>query len=232
MKKNNNLLITFFALLFVLALMCPLKVEAAPAAPTSMIFDGWGNDDFTGLYYRYYLKDYCDGIEEKVVSAATGKQLQFWSLSGGKGWKRMWDGNLPTDTVTMSSIRTFKYDYWGDKDYSNWSKPCIIIPWPDKSTVKVTRPSKKKKEVRVSWGKIKGSSCYNIAMTTNPNGKWYTVKTRISSNSTKISSYRGAKLKKKQNYYVRVITGKKWNGRYYFAPAPSYNYFSRAFRLT
>ncbi|MDO5132894.1 MAG: hypothetical protein Q4D81_07925, partial [Eubacteriales bacterium] len=224
---------SFLIAFAIVAAVSPATVQAAPAAPVNLWFNGWKATNFSSYSFDFKLKQYVDGVEiiktygDNVYEALRyepddGMSAGTWTFTSKK---------QPTNRVMMVYARAFRYNSNWNRVYSAWSKPCGIIPWAKKGSVKITVPNSRKAAVKVSWSKIAYSSGYNVMIATNPKGKWYFAKSGVTSTSATISSCNGSKLKTYKNYYVRVITRKKYSGKVYSAPAPSTGYYSNRFYL-
>ncbi len=92
----------------------------------------------------------------------------------------------------VAGVWTTKYKY---------KKSDLVSVRPTLTNPQVTAKAKEKKQIKVSWKKVKGASGYEIYRSTSAKGKYKKVKT-IKSGST--CSFTNKKLKSKKTYYYKV----------------------------
>ena len=255
--RFKKLIVSLLIAGFLVTFLVPLTAEAALPKPSSYTFDSWrGNDsDFNSCWVRWYYDDWykdaevIDGFEVRTTwsDGSNGIYRYFeryendysssndleWASDGSDRYSVYITG-LNKRPIYFSRVRAYYYDNNWNIHYGAWSNYVFITPFP--TSVTKSLPNKKKAEVKVSWKTIYGSNGYNVFVTTNPSsGNWYWNKstaTRATATSALIKSYRGSKLKKKTNYYVRIVTRRKRNGVFCTVPAPSSSYYQVKFYLT
>lgn len=140
---------------------------------------------------------------------------------------------MPVNRISQFKVRAY-IDTAAGRKYSAWSNVAYITPSPTKLTVKKVNASSSKRKAKITWKIINGCSGYNVYVTTNPNGKWYlnqSTKTSAKYTSAVISKFRGAKLKKKKTYYVRIVSRRKMKGVFYKVPVPAKNTYTGKIRF-
>ena len=219
-------------LLIVVFVVGSLTLTSAEAAslgvPGNPRFHRWRNTDYTSCYIRwnpvagadYYEYYYCwtDG-SHKVTSTDCNIHRKYVEakISGLNGRH-----------VYQLCIRACKKD----GTHGWYSTPAFITPWPKGVKGKLTSSSGT--NVKLSWKTVYGCSGYNVFLATNPSGTWrynQSTSTKATSTSATVKKYRGSKLKKYQNYYVRVITRRHRNGQFCTVPEPSKKYYQYKFYI-
>lgn len=219
-------------LLIVVFVVGSLTLTSAEAAslgvPGNPRFHKWRNTDYTSCYIRwnpvagadYYEYYYCwtDG-SHKVTSTDCNIHRKYVEakISGLNGRH-----------VYQLCIRACKKD----GTHGWYSTPAFITPWPKGVKGKLTSSSGT--NVKLSWKTVYGCSGYNVFLATNPSGTWrynQSTSTKATSTSATVKKYRGSKLKKYQNYYVRVITRRHRNGQFCTVPEPSKKYYQYKFYI-
>jgi hypothetical protein len=219
-------------LLIVVFVVGSLTLTSAEAAslgvPGNPRFHRWRNTDYTSCYIRwdpvagadYYEYYYCwtDG-SHKVTSTDCNIHSKYVEakISGLNGRH-----------VYQLCIRACKKD----GTHGWYSTPAFITPWPKGVKGKLTSSSGT--NVKLSWKTVYGCSGYNVFLATNPSGTWrynQSTSTKATSTSATVKKYRGSKLKKYQNYYVRVITRRHRNGQFCTVPEPSKKYYQYKFYI-
>ncbi len=219
-------------LLIVVFVVGSLTLTSAEAAslgvPGNPRFHKWRNTDYTSCYIRwnpvagadYYEYYYCwtDG-SHKVTSTDCNIHRKYVEakISGLNGRH-----------VYQLCIRACKKD----GTHGWYSTPAFITPWPKGVKGKLTSSSGT--NVKLSWKTVYGCSGYNVFLATNPSGTWrynQSTSTKATSTSATVKKYRGSKLKKYQNYYVRIITRRHRNGQFCTVPEPSKKYYQYKFYI-
>ena len=135
------------------------------------------------------------------------------------------------DHVTMVYARVYRYNKKGKKEYSAWTNPVLITPWPEK--IKKVSVNKKTPSIKLKWNTIYGSDGYNVFISTTP-GKWYwnqSTAQKATATTATIKTCHGRKLEKHRTYYVRIVTRKKKNSRFISSPEPYAQYYNYTFRI-
>ena len=113
---------------------------------------------------------------------------------------------------------------------SNLSNTVFIIPSP--TDCSMSMPDRTKLRAKFKWNRVVGANGYNVFLSTNPKGTWYINKQPSTSSATSVTidKYRGAKLKKYTNYYIKIVSRRVLNGRYITVPTPT-NYYTYWFKF-
>ena len=209
LKSIKRLACALLIAVFIVGSVSATSAEAALSRPGSLRFVQWNNTAFSSATIAW-----------KSVPGAAAYQVRcVWT-----------DGS---HNVGGYNVRAVQANSRGQiTGYSPWSNTVIITPWPKNVSAKLT--SSKGTNVKFNWNIIYGSSGYNIFMTTNPYGKWYwnlSTATKATATSGTVKSFRGSKLKKYQNYYVRVITRRKRFGVFCTVPEPYKSYYQYKFYI-
>ena len=248
-KMLKRFVAVFLLAASIITTINPVPAQAAIPAPKGLRYV-WAYDasqfDFFG-----------EGaiVEFRTPAACDGYQLKF-ALTNGKtvmvktrDSKRKAGGcysvpycvayavnnanlvHVYNDHVTMVSARVYKYNGKGKKEYSAWTGPVIITPWPER--VKKVSVNKKARSVKLEWNTIYGSDGYNVFVATNPS-KWYwnqSTAQKATATTATIKTFRGRKLEKHKTYYVRVVTRKKGSSGFIASKEPYAKYYNYTFRI-
>ena len=203
------------------------SVEAAVKKPKNCRFVRWENTAYTSATIAW-----------DKVSKATNYQVRVTWTDGSHGSTGRFSSSTSKVTfsglhykhVYIAKVRALRVHHKGKSneytEYSDWSNPVFITPWPKNVTARLKSSSSP--QVKLSWNIIYGCNGYNVFMSTNPYGNWYwnlSTNTKAGSTSATVKRYRGAKLKKYQTYYLRVVTRRKRNGVFCTVPAPKDGYY-------
>ncbi len=201
-------------LLIVVFVVGSLTLTSAEAAslgvPGNPRFHKWRNTDYTSCYIRW----------NPVAGADYYEYYYCWT-----------DGSHKV-TSTDCNIHSKYVECKKDGTHGWYSTPAFITPWPKGVKGKLTSSSGT--NVKLSWKTVYGCSGYNVFLATNPSGTWrynQSTSTKATSTSATVKKYRGSKLKKYQNYYVRVITRRHRNGQFCTVPEPSKKYYQYKFYI-
>lgn len=203
--------------------------EAALARPANCHFVRWNNKKFTSCRIGWNKVSNADGYEIK------------WTYTNNSHYKHTYQyyvynvldiNDLAYNHVYQVQVRAIKLSRNSSKitAYSPWSNYVFITPWPRTLSGKLSGGNK----VKVKWNPIYGSSGYNIFITTNPYGSWrwnQSTAKKATATSATIKRYKGSKLKKYTNYYLRVVTRIKRNGKFCSVPEPGSGYYSGTFYI-
>ena len=197
-----------------------IRVETLTVAkPSRCGFLKWSNASYNKCVISWSKVADADGYETLLSwtdgSHATRKEVKANVLQQ--------TCSVADNHVSQFKARAFVRLPDGTKKYSLWSNVTYITPSPKTWTCKKVNDAAGMR-ANISWNIIYGCNGYNVFVTTNPNGTWYwnqSTTEKAGATSAVISKYRGAKLKKGQRYYVRIITRRKRNGVFCTVPMPS-----------
>lgn len=167
----------------------------------------------------------------KVAGAQGYQTLLSWTDGSHAVWKSTSSSVLTQDCsvavnhVSQIKVRAYFVTNTG-RQFGPWSNIEYITPSPTKLTTKNVSPSSKNLQMQIGWNIIYGCNGYNVFITTNPKGTWYwnqSTPVNATATSAVVSKYRGSKLQKHQNYYVRIVTRRKRNGVFCTVPMPASN---------
>lgn len=230
LKSIKRLACALLIAVFIVGSVSATSAEAALSRPGSLRFVQWNNTAFSSATIAW-----------KSVPGAAAYQVRCVWTDGshnvggyvGAGYNGVRINNMNYKHVYVTNVRAVQANSRGQiTGYSPWSNTVIITPWPKNVSAKLT--SSKGTNVKFNWNIIYGSSGYNIFMSTNPYGKWYwnlSTATKATATSGTVKSFRGSKLKKYQNYYVRVITRRKRFGVFCTVPEPYKSYYQYKFYI-
>lgn len=219
------------ALLIAALISTSVFVTPAEAAglstPKNCHFIRWLSSDFTSFRVGWDLVKGANLYEvELAYSDGTNKryfltQKSYYSFT-----------DKSNSRVYKARVRAYKVDSSGNVlKYGNNSNTAFIVPSP--TSLSGSMPDRTKLKEKIKWNKITGANGYNVFLTTNPKGSWYINKqtSTASANSVTIDKYRGSKLKKYTNYYIKIVSRRIVGGRYVTIPLPTnYGYWSLCFR--
>ncbi len=203
------------------------KAEAAIAKPTGVRFIKWNNSTCTSCTMRW-----------NAVKGASAYQV--W-CGFGNGSHAV-TGNVTSPGAVMKGLEHNHVNYFKVRalkknskgkvvSRSAWSASVALVPLP--TTIKLKTSGSSYPIAKFSWNKITGSTGgYRVYMTTNPSGKWYAVSTtakKSTANSAKITRFRGKRLQFRKNYYVRIATRHKVNGKIVETKLPGSYYYWRVY---
>lgn len=220
-----------------IALLVCVKPETADAAvnrPT-LSFGKWEDSSFKSFSMKFTPQENIDGCQFKAV--LTNNKTYYTEPITGQKWKKGKTYNasfvdvFPNNHVMVLYVRTFTYNSKKQKVFSPWSNGVNVTPSPVKGSVKCI-PISGTTNVKLKWDKTYGSSGYNVFLTTNPSGTWYwnrTTKVTSTANTATIYTFRSKKLKKRQNYYVRVVARRKVLGSFVPVLLPASNFYNGTF---
>lgn len=222
LKSMKRLAATFLIAVFIIGSLSVTSAEAAMKKPGNARFAKWNNTKFSS----------CD-IYWNPVAGAEEYQIRCCWTDGSHAYYDTVDGDsigYHLNGLNYRHVYVFTVRAIRGSTYSPWSNMVFITPWPRDVSAKMSGS----KNVKFNWNIIYGSNGYNIFMTTNPSGKWYwnlSTNTKATSTSATVKKYRGSNLKKYQNYYVRVVTRRKFKGVFCAVPEPGKGYYSYRFYI-
>ena len=205
------------------------NAEAALARPTHCHFEKWENQSFTSCTVAWNPVQGANSYTVQLSYDDGSHTKEYKTAVNSYTFKGLSSSRIYTVKVSASYVNPTTKAVESTSPLSNIT---FIAPSPTEVSLKIK--NKKSISAEVSWNKITGSSGYNIYLATDPSGTWHWNKataTKSSATSAKITKYKGAKLKKRQNYYVRIITRRKRNGQFCKVPLPASNYFNFAFQM-
>ena len=131
-----------------------------------------------------------------IYRGTSKKNLSFWAVE--------WDPTVTSYTDTgLECGKKYYYQVvagvYTTKFVSKKSK--LVSVRPTLSKPQVSAKTKGKKQIKISWKKVKGASGYEIYRSTSSKGKYKKIKT-IKNGS--ICSFTNKKLKSKKTYYYKV----------------------------
>ena len=224
LKSFKRLAAAFLIAVFIIGSLNVTSAEAAIPKPGNARFDQWNNDSFTSCDIYWNPVEGASQYEIRVCWT-DGSHASYDIISSRYTGYRL--SGLSNKHVYVFTVRAIK-----GGEYGKWSNMVFITPWPYKKDISASLSGSK--NVKLKWKIIGGSNGYNVFMTTNPSGKWYwnlSTNTLATSTSATIKKYRGKSLQKYQNYYVRVVTRRKFKGVFCEVPEPSRSYYSFRFYI-
>ena len=199
-----------------------VKAEAAVAKPQNCRFVKWNNLNFTSAQIAWDSVTGADAYQVRCVWTDGTHNAGGYVSSYCNGV------NLPglnAKHVYQVTVRAVRVGTGGRKNvYGAWSNIAFITPWPVSVSAQVLKTS----QIRLTWNVICGSSGYNVFLSSDPSKTWYwnsSTETKASAAGAVISSFRGDRIRKYKNYYVRVITRRRRNGVFCTVPSPVGNYY-------
>lgn len=241
LKSLKRLAAAFLIAVFIIGSLSVTNAEAATLkAPKNFRFSSWGIQYVKEggkrvkacAFDEFKLKwDKVSGANAYEVKCTwTDGSHKIGGILYGKHKGANISGINPTH-VYKCQVRALKVSSSKKvKSYGKWSSPIFVSPWP--RTVKGSLSGGK--NVKLNWNTIYGCNGYTVYLSTNPSKKWYqnlVTAHKCSATTAKIKKFRGSSLEKYQNYYVRVISTRKYDGKYRTAPAPFNGYWSYRFYL-
>lgn len=241
---------TFMLAVSIITTINPLPVQASIAAPKGLGYFWMHEYEKNERTPFSFSKDPVH-VKCTTTAACDGYQFKF-ALTNGKSLMTInkerkmkagdycgarciiYTGNSPKtygDHVTMVYARVYRYNQKGKKEYSAWTKPVLITPWPD--NIKKVSVNKKTPSIKLKWNTIYGSDGYNVFISTTP-GKWYwnqSTAQKATATTATIKTCHGRNLEKHRTYYVRIVTRKKKNSRFISSPEPYAQYYNYTFRI-
>ena len=230
LKSIKRLACALLIAVFIVGSVSATSAEAALKRPGSLRFVQWKNTAFSSALIAW--NSVSNSVWYQVRCTWTdGSHNVGGFVKPGHNAAPIY--NLNYKHVYVTNVRAVQFNRNGQIiNASPWSNTVIITPWPKNVSAKLT--SSKGTNVKFNWNIIYGSSGYNIFMSTNPYGKWYwnlSTATKATATSGTVKSFRGSKLKKYQNYYVRVITRRKRFGVFCTVPEPYKSYYQYKFYI-
>lgn len=224
LKSLKRLAAAFLIAVFIIGSLSVTSAEAALKKPGNARFAQWNNSKFTSC--DIYWNDVPGATKYQVRNCWTdGSHAYYDTISSKYNGYRI--TNLNNRHVYVFQVRAIR-----GSTYSPWSNMVFITPWPVLSSN--AGSMYQGKYVKLTWPIIYGCNGYNVFMTTNPSGSWYwnlSTNTKANSTSAVIKKYRGSSLKKYQNYYVKVVTRRKFKGVFCAVPEPQRGYYSYRFYI-
>jgi len=222
LKSMKRLAATFLIAVFIIGALNVTSAEAALKKPGNARFARWNDTKFSSC--DIYWNPVAGADKYQIRACWTDNSHAYYDTVSSRytGYRLT---NLNYKHVYVFNVRAIK-----GNTYSPWSNMVFITPWPKNVSAKMSGS----KNVKFSWNIIYGSSGYNIFMTTNPSGRWiYNLSTsrKATATSAIVKKYNGSNLKKYQNYYVRVITRRRYKGVFCQVPEPSAGYYSYMFYI-
>jgi hypothetical protein len=241
LKSFKRLASAFLIAVFIMGSLYITNAEAASlSAPKNLRFSSWTTEyaKVGGKKVKACSFKKCK-VVWKAVSGANAYEVRCTKTDGSGKIKAVLYGKhegakisgLRPNYVYKCQVRALKVSKSKKVKYSSkWSNTIYITPWPQDVTAGLSGG----KNVKINWNKIHSSSGYSVYLSTSPSTKWYlNVNTAHKSSATTatIKNYRGSALKKYQNYYVRIVTLHKHDGKYRTLPTPFTGYWSYRFYL-
>lgn len=204
-----------------------MPAEAAGlAAPRNFHFIRWMNSEFTSCRVGWSLVQGAN-LYEVEIAFQNGSNKRY--LQSSKSYMTITGMN--SSQVYRARVYALKVSSSGSVlRYGNFSNTAYIVPSPHSFSMYM--PDRTKAKEKISWNRINGSNGYNVFMTLNIRGKWYIHKQTSTATATSVllDKYRGSKLKKYVNYYVKIVSRSIQGGRYATVPLPT-NYYYCWFRF-
>lgn len=178
-------------------------------------------------YFNPSVKEGRANFEWDRNEVADGYKFEIWKYNGKK--------KIVSVTTTSYSVYAYKNSKLKDRQiykirvcgyvntsnneqkYGAWSS----YDYFSRCTGSDTKLTKTGSKIKASWKKVKGATSYTVYMSTKTNGKYKKMGT------TKKTSYTINKnIKKKTNYYVRIVPNYKKGGKTYTATVNSKSQYS------
>lgn len=210
------------ALISTTAFVTPTEA-AGLAAPKNFRFIRWMNSEFTSCRIGWNLVQGAN-LYEVEIAFQNGSNKRY--LQSDRSYMTITGMNH--SQVYRARVYALKMSSSGSVlRYSNFSNTAYLCPSPH--SFSMTMPDRTKLKARIKWNRINGTNGYNVYMTLNTSGKWYIHKQTSTASATSVllDKYRGAKLKKYVNYYVKVVSRSIQGGRYASVPLPTHFYYYR-----
>lgn len=97
----------------------------------------------------------------------------------------------------------------GVRKYTNYSKAVYFTKQTQvKKAKQVKKKGKKTTQIKISWGKVKGSNSYSVYISRKPTTGYCKVGTTKKKNYV-VKKYKGLSLKAGKSYYIRVLSNKR-----------------------
>ena len=208
------------ALISTSAFVTPAEA-AGLAAPRNFRFIRWMNSEFTSCRIGWDLSSGAN-LYEVEIAFQNGSNKRY--LQSDRSYMTI-TGMNPSQ-VYRARVYALKMSSSGSVlRYSNFSNTAYIVPSPH--SFSMSMPDRTKTKEKVTWNRITGSNGYNVYMTLNIRGKWYIHKqtSTSSARSVVLDKYRGSKLKKYVNYYVKIVSRSIQGGHYVTVPLPTNYYY-------
>ena len=231
MNKLKQLAVTLLLACLITGSIFVTNADAAAAKVKGLKFVKWNNSSFTSCTIKWNAFKGADGYQ--VWCGLTNGNN---SVKGTVTSTSVKMTGLEYDQVNLIKVRALKVNSKGNVVAgSAWSNFLPIVPNPVSWTFKAS--GKSHPIANLTWNKIKGSNGgYRVYLSKNPAKKWYlayTTSKKASATSARITRFNGKMMKTSTNYYFRVVTRQKVNGKYVESKLPSskfnlgYFYFYR-----
>lgn len=198
-----------------------LKVIDALKKPGNCHFVKWNNSKYNSCRIGWNKAEGAQGYQT-LLSWTDGSHA-VWKSTGASPLYQ--DCSVAVNHVSQIKVRAYFTTNTG-RQFGPWSNVEYITPSPTKLTKKDVSSSSKDLKMKIGWNIIYGCNGYNVFITTNPKGTWYwnqSTPVNATATSAVITKYRGSKMKKHTNYYVRIVTRRKRNGVFCTVPMPASN---------
>ena len=198
-----------------------LKVIDALKKPGNCHFVKWNNSKYNSCRIGWNKAEGAQGYQT-LLSWTDGSHA-VWKSTGASPLYQ--DCSVVVNHVSQIKVRAYFTTNTG-RQFGPWSNVEYITPSPTKLTKKDVSSSSKDLKMKIGWNIIYGCNGYNVFITTNPKGTWYwnqSTPVNATATSAVITKYRGSKMKKHTNYYVRIVTRRKRNGVFCTVPMPASN---------
>ena len=217
----------FLISIFILGTIPATSAEAAIPKPQNARFGGFHSAWFGDYTVKWNTVPGADCYQLRFTWTDGSHQFYITTKSGKTNAYRL---------VSQNNTHVYVFTVRAKKGirYSEWSNPVFITPSPRNVTLSLENPKSTNNYVKVHWNTIYGSSGYNIFLSTYPRGKWYwnsSTDQKATATTATIKSFRGGKLKRYTNYYLRIVTRRKRNGVFCTVPMPSDDFFQRKFMV-
>ncbi len=146
------------------------------------------------------------GYVIKRATSANGKYTRIATVNGS-GQSYYDDASVKANTNYYYKVQSFNYNN-SVKGYSGYGSAASGKTVKKTSITKIISTSSTKQTI--SWKKVDGANGYVIYQSTSKNGKYKKIKTITSGNTT---SYKVSKLKAGTQYYYKIKTRNKVNGK-------------------
>lgn len=212
MKLMKRIAVLLMSAILIAGILAPVQTEAASLSVAGIKFYRWngaGNclmvtkaQDIYEFQYQVFNNS------SKLVKTA-----KSWNYITEDKYNACYVEGLPKLSCAFVRVRARRTT----GGWSAWSPKVLIVPMLGVAgKINVAKAGDMK--AKLSWSPVTGAYDYQVYLSTNGKSGWVkaaTIKGTAKSRSTIISSFNGKKLVMNQKYYYKVITRRKFSGKFY-----------------